>query len=129
MTSIDTWPFWIAIFVAGGPILLSFVSIMLSLYLSHRYKNAMIEALRNSRYIYILESSLRNQSWYGDVMMIAKIAGMVIWSKAYIRIGDVSPVDIENFPAHLKRLLLINLVMVFGALTWMVVVALLLKFR
>ncbi|MNI91144.1 hypothetical protein D3C73_1487630 [compost metagenome] len=39
---------------------------------------------------------------------------MVLWSKAYIRIGDVDPVDIKNFPPHLKRLLQIDAVMLFG---------------
>lgn len=53
MTSIDTWSPWIAIIVAGGPILLGAVNTAYCLYLSHRHLDAMMESLKNSRFIYI----------------------------------------------------------------------------
>lgn len=40
---------------------------------------------------------------------MSKISGMVAWPKTYIRMGDLNPVDVENFPPQLKRRLLINL--------------------
>jgi hypothetical protein len=129
MISIDTWSPWIAIIVAGIPILLSCVGIGFSVYLSRRYLDAMMVALRNSRSISIWGPSLRNQGWYGRVMLIAKIAGMVTWPQANIRIGDLDSVDIENFPPHLKRLLIMNLVTIFAALIWAVIVCVLLEFR
>jgi len=111
MTSIDDWNPWVAIFVTGFPGLLAIVSLAHSLYLSHRYLDAIKEALRNSRYIYLWGPSLGRRGLICSIYEISKISGMVMWPKAYIRMGDVNPVDVENFPPHLKRRLLINLTM------------------
>ena len=129
MTSIDTWPAWIAIIVTGGPILLGFVSTAYSLYLSHRHLDAMKEALKNSRYIYLWGPSLGNRGLIWSLLEIAKIAGMIMMPKAYIRLGDLDPVDLENFPPHLKRLLKIESVMLVGGAVWLGVVFVLLKFK
>jgi len=129
MTSIDTWSPWIAVTVAGGPILLAAMNIAYCLYLSRRHLDAMMEALKNSRYIFIWGPGWRGQGWFGGFVLITKIAGMVVRPRAYIRLGDVNPIDIENFPPHLKRLLMINVVMTIITLSWMAITYALLKFR
>jgi hypothetical protein len=129
MTSIDAWSPWIAIVFAGGPILLSYVSFAFSLYLSRRHLDAMMEALKTSRYMYIWGPGLRGQGWFGGIVLVTKIAGIVVMPGMYIRYGEVDPVEIENFPHHLKRLLNIYVVMVFVSIIWMVIVFLLLKFK
>ncbi len=53
MTSIDTWSPWIVIFFIGTPALLSAAGLAFSLYLTHRHLDAIKEALKNSRYIYL----------------------------------------------------------------------------
>lgn len=63
------------------------------------------------------------------LLEIAKIAGMVTWSKTYIRIGDVNAADLESFPPYLKRLLIIDTAMKVIGFTWLVIVAVLLKFK
>lgn len=65
----------------------------------------------------------------GSTFEISKIAGMVLWSSAYIRVGDVSPVDLESFPPHLRRHLIINTTLMLTSCIWMIVVAILLKLR
>jgi hypothetical protein len=105
---------WFAFWLLAGPILVGAVHIVFSLYLSRRHLDAMIQALNNSRYIHIWGMRWRDQGWFGRFVLTNKIGGMVLWSKAYIRIGDVDPVDINNFPPHLKRLLQIDAVMLFG---------------
>lgn len=129
MTSIDHWNPWVAIIFLGAPGLLSAAGLGFSLYLTHRHLDAMKEALKNSRYIYLWGPSLGKRGWIWSLLEMAKIAGMVVWSKAYIRIGDVNAADIKNFPPRLKRLLIINLMMAFTALTWAMVAALLVKLR
>ncbi len=52
-----------------------------------------------------------------------------MWSKAYIRMGEVDPVDVENFPPHLKRRLIANMTMILTSMAWMAGVAVLLKFK
>ena len=123
------WTSWLALWFASGPILLGFVNMAYNRYLSQRHLDAMIEALKNSRYIYTWGPSLLNQGWIGSGLLIAKIAGMIMMPKASIRLGELDPVDLENFPPHLKRLLKIKSVMLIGSAIWFVLVAVLLEFK
>ncbi|MBA1380968.1 hypothetical protein [Pseudomonas brassicacearum] len=129
MSSIDAWPPWAAIIATGGWGLLGIVSIAYSFYLKCRYLDAMMNALKNSRYIYLWGPAWRGRGWFGGCVLIISIAGMVVWPRAYIRMGDVSPADIENFPPYLKRLLMIKVTMTIISFTGMIVAALLVKFR
>ncbi|AIG03263.1 Uncharacterised protein [Pseudomonas fluorescens] len=129
MSSIDTWPLWVAIVVSGSPGLLALVSMVFSLYLTHCHLDALKEALRNSRYIYAWGPSLGKRGVIWSLLEMAKICGMVVWPKAYIRMGDVNPADLENFPPYLKRLLIIDVTLVIASCIGMAVVALLVKFR
>lgn len=129
MTSIDTWSPWIAIIFTGGPILLAAVSLTYSLYLSRRHMDAIKEALKNSRYIYIWGTCLGKRGVFWSLLEISKIIGMVLWPWASLRIGELDPTDLKNFPPRLKRLLVINITMMLIAFTWMIVVGVVLKFR
>ncbi|MNY27500.1 hypothetical protein D3C86_1614110 [compost metagenome] len=114
----DFWKSWLAFWFLAGPILLAIASTAFSLYLSRHHLDAMMEALKNSRYIYIWGAGLRKQGWFGRLLLIAKIAGMVTMPRASIRIGELDPEDIKNFPPHLKRLLKIKAVMLVGIAFW-----------
>ncbi|MGE1151594.1 hypothetical protein [Pseudomonas kitaguniensis] len=129
MTSIDDWPLWIAIFVSGGPILLGFIGLAFSLYLTHRHLDAIKEALKNSRYIYIGGDSLGKRGVLWSLLEMSKIAGMIMMPKVHLRLGDLDPVDLENFPRYLKRLLTIVTATILTSFIGMIVVAILLKFR
>jgi len=129
MTSIDTWPSWIAIIVTGGPIILSLISFIFNLYLGHRHLDSMMAALSNSRFIKLWGPAWRRQGWFGGIVLIVKIAEFVVFSRASILNGAVDPTDIENFPPNLKRLLVVFLAMIFIAIVWMGFVYLLLKLR
>ena len=129
MTSIDTWSPWVAIIVTGGWGLLAAAGLGFSLYLSHRHLDAIKEALKNSRYIYIWGPSLGNRGWIWSIFEISKITGMIMMPKAYIRLGDLDPVDSTNFPSHLKRLLKIKALMLIGSAVWLVAVSVLLEFK
>jgi hypothetical protein len=125
----EFWKSWLAFCLLAGPILLGYVHIVFSLYLSRRHLGAMMKALRNSRYIYIWGAGLWSQGWFGRYILINKIGGMVLWPRAYIRIGDVDPIDVENFPPHLKRLLKIDAVMLIGSAFLALVGYVLMKFE
>ncbi|AZE66594.1 hypothetical protein SAMN05216475_2791 [Pseudomonas synxantha] len=129
MTSIDTWPRWVAIIITGGPGLLSVIGLAYSLYMTHRHLDAIKEALKNSHYIYIWGSSLGKRGLLWSLLEMAKIAGMVVWPKASIISGELDPIDLQNFPPHLKRHLIAITTMAFTALTWGIVAALLVKYR
>jgi hypothetical protein len=125
----DFWKSWLAFGLVSGPTLLGLIGLIFTLYLSHRHLNAMMEALKNSRYIYLWGPAWRGRGWIGGCVLVTSIAGMVVWPKASILFGDVDPVDIENFPPHLKRLLINKTRIMITAVVWMIVVAVLIKLR
>ncbi|CAI8990778.1 hypothetical protein D3C81_2095540 [compost metagenome] len=49
--------------------------------------------------------------------------------KTSIRIGELDPVDIENFPPNLKRLLQLDAVILVGGAIWLVIACLLVKYK
>ncbi|MBT9572289.1 MAG: hypothetical protein IV106_14505 [Pseudomonas umsongensis] len=122
----SSWPVWAVLIFNGGPILLGFVSFAYALYLG-RHLDAMMEALKNSRCIYIWGPSLRKQGWFGCFLLVTKITGVVMMPKTSIRLGELDPVDIENFPPYLKRLLQVDAVILVGGAIWLVVACLLVK--
>ncbi|WP_339478430.1 MULTISPECIES: hypothetical protein [unclassified Pseudomonas] len=126
---ISGWPVWALLILNGGPILLSFVSLIFTMYLSRRHLDGMMEALDNSRYIHLWGPAWRGQGWVGGIVLIVKIAGMVVFPRANILNGDVDPTDIQNFPPRLKRLLVVFVLIVLTSIVWMVLVCLLLKFE
>lgn len=129
MTSIDTWSPWIAIIVAGGWGLLAAAGLALSLYLSHFRLDAIKEALKNSRYVYIWGPSLGKRGLIWSLLEIAKIAQMITMPRSSLHIGELYPDDLKNFPPPLKRLLFINVILIFGSLFWMGIAAALIKFK
>jgi hypothetical protein len=129
MIDIYSWPHEISLVVFGGPILLAFMSIAFSLYLSRRHLDAMLEALKNSRYIAVWAAGLRGHGWFGRFMLEAQIRGMVMWPGPGIRAGEVTADEIRNFPAHLKRLLVAETVLHGIILVWGAVAFVLLKLK
>nr|WP_282446079.1 hypothetical protein [Pseudomonas sp. EYE_354] len=109
--------------------MLGLMNIAYSLYLSSRQLDAMKNALKNSRYIYLWGPSLGKRGLIFSLLEIAKITGMIMMPKAYIRLGDLNPVDLENFPPGLKQLLKINFSILTIGCVWLVVVCLLLHFK
>lgn len=129
MTSIDTWPIWITLIVAGGPILLALLNFAYSMYLSRYHLDALKEALKNSRYIYIWGPSLGKRGVIWSLLEIVKIMGIITMPKTHIRRGDLDEADYENFPLRLKRLLKIKAVILLGAWVWSVLVYILIKIK
>ena len=129
MTSIDTWSPWIAIIVTGGWSLLAAAGLAFSLYLSNRQLDAIKEALKNSRYIYVWGPHLGKRGLILSLLEISKISGMVVWPWASLRIGELDPIDLKNFPTRLKRLLIIDLTIMIISCTWMGIAVVLIKFK
>ena len=125
----EFWSSWFAFALLAGPILLAFMSIAFSLYLSRRHLDAMLEALKNSHYLAFWAAGLRDDDWFRRFTLAAQIRGMVMWPGALIRAGEVDPDEIRNFPAHLKRLLVAETVLHGIILVWGVVAFVLLKLK
>lgn len=129
MTAEEFWKSWLAFWLLAGPGLLGFVSIAYSQYLSHCHLDAIKEALKNSRYIYLWGPSLGKRGLIWSLLEISKISGMVVWPWASLRIGELDPGDLENFPPHLKRLLKIDVAIMIVGCVWQAIVVVLLKVK
>jgi len=129
MTSIDTWPPLIAVIVAGGWSLLAVAGLAFSLYLTHRHLDAIKEALKNSRYIYIWGPSLGKRGVIWSLLEMSKITQMIIFPRSSLIIGELDPGDLEKFPPYLRRLLIIDMTIMIISAAWMAVAALLIKFK
>mgnify|MGYP003601437056 FL=1 len=129
MTSIDTWSPWIVIFFIGTPALLSAAGLAFSLYLTHRHLDAIKEALKNSRYIYLWGPSLGKRGVIWSLLEMSKITQMIIFPRSSLIIGELDPGDLEKFPPYLRRLLIIDMTIMITSAAWMAVAALLIKFK
>lgn len=103
----------------AGPLLLIYAQLVFNLYLIRRYLDDMIDALPNCRYFYIWGESLRKQGWYGGMILLTNIGGMVMMPRISIRMGDLDPQDEKNFPPYLKRLLKIKAVLLIISGIWL----------
>ncbi|WP_225931508.1 hypothetical protein [Pseudomonas salmasensis] len=109
----------------AGPFLLGVASVVYSLYLSHRHLNAIKDALKNSRYVYLWGPSLGKRGLVWSLLEIAKITGMIMMPRAYIQLGDLDSGDIKNFPPYLKFLLKIDFAMLVSGVVWLAVISML----
>ena len=124
------WTSWLAFWMlSGAPGLIGVAAIAHSLHLSRRHLGAIKEALKNSHYIYIWGPSLGRRGFIWSILEISKITGMIVWPKPSIRTGELDPLDLKNFPPHLKWYLIVNLTMMSIPLVWLTAVAFLLKYR
>jgi len=129
MIDIHSWPHEISLLVFGGPILLAIISLAFSLYLSRRHLDAMLEALKGSRYITVWAAGLESLGWFGRFMLTAKVSGMLTWPGPGIRAGELDSDEIRNFPAQLQRLLTAKNVLNGIILAWGAVAFVLLKLQ
>ncbi len=127
MTTQDDWFIWAKIFLTGGPLFTGFLGIIYSLYIKHKHLDEIIKALQNSRYIYLWESDLRNQGWIPTVFSIAKICSMIMIPTPYIKAGELNEADYKNFPPHLKSILKLKTVILFGSGIWLGIIYIILK--
>jgi hypothetical protein len=128
MNSIDTWPPWLALVIAGGWALFVVAGFVYCVYLSHCHLNALKDALKNSRYIYLWGPCLGRRGWIWSVMEITKITAMIMMPKTHIRLGDLDSSDYAIFPGGLKRLLIVDFTLMIFSLVWMIIAAVLIKF-
>ena len=118
MTEAEFWKSWLAFWLMAGPILLCLGSLAFSFYLSRRHLDAMLDALKNSRYVLAASLGLLSQGWFGRLLLVSKITGMVIWPGPGIRAGEMDPNEIKNFPIYLRRLLMLTIATSAAIFIW-----------
>ena len=109
--------------------MLGYISFFYSLYLSRRYLNRLLEALKGSRHIALAGAGLLQVGWFGKILLVAKITFLVMCPGPGLRAGDLDPDEIKNFPKDLKRLLKAKAILTCIITVWIVIVCVLVKLK
>lgn len=117
----------LALTLTGGLLLLALISLLFSYYISRRYLDGMLGALKGSNYFAGWATYLPYLGWHPRYLMFAKLRGMMFWPGPGIRRGIISPDDVRNFPPQYKRLLEIQNVLDGVIIVWGAFVYLLIK--
>ena len=88
--------FGLAIFGGG------FFCIGISLYMAYTKMDFMLEHLKNCS-IVKAHSPLKYGGPWGKLMLIGWIAGLFTFPEYYLKRGEASAEDLNNFPAHLRK--------------------------
>jgi len=118
--------FWFAIMAA--PFFGAIISFALSIYISRRHLDAMIEALKGSRHIAIGAAALLPNGLFGRFLMILKICGALTWPGPFIRAGEMNEDEIRAFPRHLRNWIKAKIWLNVVGFSWGCTVALIIKF-
>lgn len=128
MTGEAFWKSWWVILFSVGPIFMGFLFIANSLYIS-RHLSVMLKALENSRQIIFYSMIYKSMGVFGNIFLVTQMAGLLIWPKLGVRKGFLDARDVEGFPAHLLRLLKINMAFLVVSIVWFIVVYIVIKLR
>lgn len=118
--------FWFAIVIAPVPLVP--VSFGLSVYISRRHLDEMVNAFPQSRHIVIGAAALMPNGLFGRFLMILKIGGAITWPGLFVRAGEMDAEEIRAFPPHLKKWINTKIWLNIVSFSWMCTVALILKF-
>ncbi|WP_248807403.1 hypothetical protein [Pseudomonas sp. MWU13-2100] len=94
------------LFAGGGILFGAFVCIGAALYIAYTKMDLILDHLKNSSGVMAL-AALRQGGPWGNLLLVGGISGFVTFSGFYLKRGSVNPEDIRNFPASLKRKLVI----------------------
>lgn len=119
--------FWFAIVVA--PLPLAPISFALSVYISRRHLDEMVDAFQRSRHIVIGAAALMPNGLFGRFLMILKIGGAITWPGPLVRAGEMDPDEIRAFPRHLRRWIRAKMWITIIGFSWGCTVGLIIKLK
>ncbi|CAI8910689.1 Transmembrane protein [Pseudomonas sp. IT-P171] len=82
------------------------ISIGISLHLAYTKMDVMLNHLQNCPAV-MIRAPLRNAGPWGNMLLLGAIMGVMTTPKLYLRDGGANAEDLKNFPADLKRKLIV----------------------
>ncbi|WP_233609153.1 hypothetical protein [Pseudomonas saxonica] len=80
----------------------AFICIGLSLYMAYTKRELMLEQLKNCS-IVRTHAPLKDGGPWGKLMLLGWIAGVFAFPEYYLKRGQASHDDLNNFPVHLRN--------------------------
>ncbi|WP_392888058.1 hypothetical protein ACF6ZU_25270 [Pseudomonas migulae] len=84
----------------------AFISIGISLHLAYTKMDVMLNHLKNCPAV-MIRAPFRNGGPWGNMFLLGAIMGVMTTPRLYLRDGGACAEDLKNFPADLKRKLII----------------------
>lgn len=84
----------------------AFISIGISLHLAYTKMDVMLNHLQNCPAV-MIRAPLRNAGPWGNMLLLGAIMGVMTTPQLYLRDGGANAEDLKNFPADLKRKLIV----------------------
>jgi hypothetical protein len=84
----------------------AFISIGISLHLAYTKMDVMLNHLKNCPAV-MIRAPLRNGGPWGNMLLLGAIMGVMTTPQLYLRDGGANAEDLKNFPANLKKKLII----------------------
>jgi hypothetical protein len=84
----------------------AFISIGISLHLAYTKMDVMLNHLQNCPAV-MIRAPFRNGGPWGNMFLLGAIMGVMTTPRLYLRDGGASAEDLKNFPAVLRRKLIV----------------------
>lgn len=97
------------------------VCLIAALYLAYTKLDTMLESLSNCPAV-MTRAALKNGGPVGKLFVLGGVMGVVARPSIYLRDGGASPTDLANFPAPLKRQLVVLQLTSWGLVASMVLI-------
>lgn len=128
MIDIDTWPLKIEAIVFVGGFLVALGCLLGRLYIGLKYLERMLKAFGRSIEVRMWEARY-SRGLFERVLLVAILANLLFFSDFHIKRGDVSAQDIQDFPRDLKRILVIDTILLWSSAIIFIVLGVLVDLR
>ncbi|MGE8409473.1 MAG: hypothetical protein ACN6QH_20825 [Pseudomonas sp.] len=128
MIDIDTWPLTVVANVFGGGFLVACLCLLGNIYISQKYLERMLKAFERSPEAKMWAAAY-NRGLFGKILLVGLLANLILLSERYIKSGDVSAQDIQDLPRDLKRIFLIDGILMCVSPTIIIVLGVLVDLR
>lgn len=128
MIDIDTWPIKVTAIVLGGAFLLTWSCLLGGIYISRKYLGRLLEAFSRSPEARVCGARY-NQGMLNRLLLVSILGQLLLFSKIYIKRGEVSAQDVREFPGELKRILLIDGILMCTSVVSFALVCILVEIR
>lgn len=128
MTDMDTWPLTVAANVFGGGFLVAIACLAGRVYICKKYLGRMLKAFERSAEAKMWEATL-NRGMFARVLLVSMLANLILLSGRYIKRGDVSAQDVQDLPRDLKRVFLIDGILMLASASIFIVLGILVDLR
>jgi hypothetical protein len=102
-----------------APFVVGLSGVVITVYMACRNLDEMQAAFSNSSHIKNQMSIWAGVDLSSRCMQVGAISGAMLWSRFFIRRGELDPDEVRNFPPRLKRRILLSAWLLVIGMAWL----------